>query len=158
MELGSRVGEALAARGLQLATAESCTGGWVGQVMTMVPGSSAWYDRGFITYSNRAKQEMLGVLAATLRQDGAVSEATVREMVEGTLARSAAQVALAVSGVAGPGGGSPGRPVGTVCLAWGLVSGARRAVTLQLPGDRDTVRRASVIAALWGVLDLLAKG
>src|SRR5450631_4267689 len=101
-----------------LVTAESCTGGGIGEAVTMVPGSSEWFERGFITYTNTAKREMLGVRAETLEQYGAVSEPTVREMAAGALAASHAQVAVAVSGVAGPAGGTPDKPVGMVCLAW----------------------------------------
>ena len=156
--LAGKVGDALKARKLMLATAESCTGGWVGQAVTMVPGSSHWFDRGFVTYGNDAKREMLGVRAETLKKFGAVSEQTVREMIEGTLSHSKAHVALAVSGVAGPGGGSPGKPVGTVCLAWGKKNGPPpHSVIRHYPGDRDAVRRQSVIAALEGVLALLEK-
>ena len=106
-ELAERVGTALKTRAMMLATAESCTGGWVGEAVTAVPGSSRWFDRGFITYTNEAKQEMLGVSATTLEQHGAVSERTVREMASGALNNSRAQVALAISGIAGPGGVTP---------------------------------------------------
>ncbi len=154
--LAGKVGDALKARKLMLATAESCTGGWVGQVVTMVPGSSNWFDRGFVTYTNDAKREMLGVRAETLKKFGAVSEQTVRAMIKGTLSHSKAHVALAVSGIAGPDGGSPGKPVGTVCLAWGKKKGApSHSVMRYYAGDRDAVRRQSVIDALEGVLALL---
>ena len=153
--LAERVGRALAERGLMLATAESCTGGWVAKVMTDVAGSSGWFERGFVTYSNQAKQDLLGVRASTLQAHGAVSEQAVREMAEGALARSRAQVALAVSGIAGPQGGSPGKPVGTVWLAWARAGVAPRARLAQFPGDRAAVRRQSVLAALQGVLDIL---
>jgi len=154
--LAGKVGDALKARKLMLATAESCTGGWVGQVVTMVPGSSNWFDRGFVTYTNDAKREMLGVPAETLKKFGAVSEQTVRAMIKGTLSRSKAHVAVAVSGVAGPDGGSPGKPVGTVCLAWGKKKGApSHSVMRHYSGDRDAVRRQSVIDALEGVLALV---
>jgi nicotinamide-nucleotide amidase len=155
-DLAVRVGEALSRRGLMLVTAESCTGGWVGQCVTMVSGSSAWFERGFVTYTNVAKMEMLGVRQSTLEAQGAVSEQTVCEMAQGALARSHGQVAVAVSGVAGPTGGSAAKPVGTVCLAWVAREGATRSVTLHLDGDRDAVRRASVVAALEGVLELIA--
>ena len=153
--LAERVGRALAERGLMLATAESCTGGWVAKVMTDVAGSSGWFERGFVTYSNQAKQDLLGVRASTLQAHGAVSEQTVREMAEGALARSRAQVTLAISGIAGPEGGSPGKPVGTVWLAWARTGAATRARLAQFPGDREAVRRQSVLAALQGVLDIL---
>lgn len=153
--LAERLGEALRARGTMLAAAESCTGGWICETVTMVAGSSAWFDRGFVTYSNAAKQEMLGVSADVLERHGAVSEATVLAMVDGALANSAAGVALAVSGIAGPGGGTPGKPVGTVCIAWGDRSARRLARTFRFPGDREAVRRAAVIAALEGLLAFL---
>jgi nicotinamide-nucleotide amidase len=138
-----------------LVTAESCTGGWVAEAMTMVPGSSQWFERGFITYTDLAKRDMLGVQADTLERHGAVSEPTVREMVAGALANSPGDVALAVSGVAGPGGGSAAKPVGMVCLAWGLRGGDAVAVTRHFPGDREAVRRDSVIAALEGLIKML---
>jgi nicotinamide-nucleotide amidase len=154
--LAGKVGDALKAHKLVLATAESCTGGWVGQVVTMVPGSSKWFDRGFVTYTNEAKREMLGVTPETLKKFGAVSKQTVREMVEGALLHSRAHVALAVSGIAGPDGGAPGKPVGTVCLAWGKKNGTTpHGVVRHYDGDRDAVRRQSVIDALEGVLALL---
>jgi nicotinamide-nucleotide amidase len=145
----------LQASGRMLVTAESCTGGWVAEAMTMVPGSSQWFERGFITYTNLAKQDMLGVQPDTLERHGAVSEATVREMVAGALANSPGDVALAVSGVAGPSGGTAAKPVGTVCLAWGLRGGGTVAVTRYFPGDREAVRRDSVIAALEGLIKTL---
>ena len=154
--LAGKVGDVLKARKLMLATAESCTGGWVGQAVTMVPGSSHWFDRGFVTYTNDAKREMLGVRAETLKKFGAVSEQTVRAMIKGALSHSKAHVALAVSGIAGPDGGSPGKPVGTVCLAWGRKKGAPpHSVMRHYAGDRDAVRRQSVIDALEGLLALL---
>jgi nicotinamide-nucleotide amidase len=154
-ELSGRVGDALKKRGWMMAAAESCTGGWIGQAVTMVPGSSKWFDRGFVTYTNEAKQEMLGVGAETLGKFGAVSEQTVREMASGALAASRAQVAVAVSGIAGPGGGTPKKPVGTVLLAWGDKDGGMKVKSIRFRGDRDAVRRQSVIAALEGVLALL---
>ena len=153
-DLAAEVGRALKARGWMLATAESCTGGWIGQCMTMVPGSSEWFERGFITYTNVAKMEMLGVRGETLQAHGAVSEQTVREMAQGALEHSRAHVTVAVSGVAGPGGGSAEKPVGMVSVAWAVRGGAVQATTLQLDGDRDAVRRASVVAALQGVVRL----
>jgi nicotinamide-nucleotide amidase len=156
-ELAAAVGAVLKARGLTLVTAESCTGGWIGEAVTAVPGSSAWYERGFITYTNVAKHEMLGVATATLDKFGAVSEQTVNAMVAGALAHSHAQVAVAISGVAGPSGGTPAKPVGTVCIAWGLGTGAPSAETRQFAGDREAVRRQSVERALAGVLALLGE-
>ncbi len=155
-ELGEQIGAALKARELVLTTAESCTGGWIGEVVTMISGSSAWYDRGFITYTNAAKQQMLGVKAVTLREHGAVSEPVVREMAAGALAASSAQIAVSVSGVAGPTGGTPDKPVGTVCIGWARKGGAVHAETCRFDGDREAVRRQSVIRALKGVLALAA--
>ena len=154
-DLAEQVGAALKSRALMLVTAESCTGGWVGEAVTMVPGSSDWYERGFITYTNVAKHEMLGVANDTLGKFGAVSEQTVKAMVAGALAASHAQVAVAVSGVAGPSGGTPAKPVGTVCLAWGKGDGEPIAETLHFAGDREAVRKQSVERALEGVLALL---
>jgi len=153
-ELSVRVGEVLCARGWTLATAESCTGGWIGECVTMVAGSSAWYDRGFITYSNAAKMQMLGVREATLVTHGAVSEHTVMEMARGTLTHSRAQVGVSVSGVAGPGGGTADKPVGTVCIGWAWADGQVRARSFRFDGDRESVRRQSVVAALQGVIEL----
>ena len=154
-QLAVEVGTVLKARALTLATAESCTGGWVGMTVTAVPGSSAWYDRGFVTYTNSAKSEMLGVSADTLDKFGAVSEPTVLAMVTGALARSHAQIAVAVSGVAGPSGGTPAKPVGTVCLAWGRGGAPPFAETHHFAGDRNAVREQSVARVLEGVLDLV---
>lgn len=146
--LSAALGRALAARGWMLATAESCTGGWIAEAVTATAGSSGWFDRGFVTYSNGAKTDMLGVSPATLAAHGAVSEQTVREMAAGALARSRAQVAVAVSGVAGPGGGSAEKPVGMVCLAWARRDAAPQAVTMHFGGDREAVRRQTVEHAL----------
>ncbi|MBI1394753.1 MAG: nicotinamide-nucleotide amidohydrolase family protein [Betaproteobacteria bacterium] len=156
-ELAAAVGRVLGQRGDTLASAESCTGGWIGQVVTMIPGSSSWYDRGFITYSNASKRAVLDVRDETLERHGAVSEPTVLEMVEGALRHSDAGMAVAVSGVAGPGGGSAEKPVGTVCLAWGLRDGTRAVLTCRFAGDRDAVRRQTVIRALEGVTDLAGR-
>jgi len=157
-QLAQQVGEALKARALMLVTAESCTGGWLGAAVTMVPGSSDWYERGFITYTYISKREMLGVQTKTLEQHGAVSELAVKEMVAGALANSHAQVAVAVSGTAGPAGGTPEKPVGTVCLAWALKNGEPIAETLHFAGDREAVRRQAVERALTSVLKLLKAG
>ncbi len=154
-EISGKVGDALKANALVMAAAESCTGGWIGQAVTMVPGSSKWFDRGFVTYTNEAKQEMLGVSAETLKKFGAVSEQTAREMAAGALKASRAQVSVAVSGVAGPAGGTPKKPVGTVCIAWCRAGAEPVARTYRFQGDRDAVRRQSVIAALEGVLPLV---
>lgn len=155
--LSARLGEALLARGWRLATAESCTGGAVAAAITDIAGSSQWFDRGFVTYSNRAKQEMLGVRAETLQRYGAVSEATVREMVSGAIARSGVETALAISGIAGPGGGTPEKPVGTVCFAWATACGGPLTRTVLLSGDRLAVRAASVVTALQGLLDEITR-
>jgi len=154
-KLAEQVGAALKARQLMLATAESCTGGWIAEAVTMVPGSSEWFERGFVTYTYVSKREMLGVREATLGKHGAVAEEVVREMVEGALARSHAQVVVAVSGVAGPSGGTPDKPVGFVCFAWGMKDGKPRSETKRFFGDREAVRRLSVEHALKGVLALL---
>jgi nicotinamide-nucleotide amidase len=153
--LAGRVGGLLLERKRMLATAESCTGGWVAKCVTDIAGSSAWFDRGFVTYSNRAKQDMLDVAAATLEIHGAVSAATVSEMARGALARSMADVAVAVSGIAGPGGGAPGKPVGTVWFAWLVSGGAPRVDMRQFDGDREAVRRQAVTRALEGLVDVL---
>ena len=156
--LAVRLGQALLARGRQVAVAESCTGGLIAAAITDVVGSSGWFDRGFVTYSNEAKVELLGVAPETLAARGAVSEETARQMAAGALARSAADVAVAVTGIAGPGGGSPDKPVGTVCLAWARRGGTPEAVTRHFAGDRSEVRRATVEAALEGLLARLDGG
>lgn len=141
-----------------LTTAESCTGGWVAQVITAVPGSSAWFERGFITYTNSAKHEMLGVPAAVLRAHGAVSEPTVCSMAEGALRHSHAQISVAVSGIAGPGGATRSKPLGTVCLAWAGDGRTTQSRTAHFTGGREAVRRQAVLAALQGVLGFLRDG
>ena len=153
--LARSCGEALKRRGLVLASAESCTGGWVAAAITTIAGSSEWFDRGFVTYSNQAKQDMLGVTSGTLERFGAVSEQTAREMVEGALAHSRADVALAITGIAGPGGGSPAKPVGTVCFAWAIAGQETRTATRHFAGDRTAVRRQSVEFALRTLLDVI---
>ena len=154
--LAARVGGVLKSHGYLLATAESCTGGGVAQAVTDIAGSSAWFDRGFVTYSNAAKVEMLGVDEATLSRHGAVSEAVVREMVRGALLHSDAQVALAITGIAGPGGGSPDKPVGTVWFAWAVRDRQLISRMHNLQGTRAEIRAGSVHLALQGVLDVLA--
>jgi nicotinamide-nucleotide amidase len=156
-ELASRLGVRLKAANEILATAESCTGGWAAQVVTSVAGSSAWFDRGFVTYSNAAKEELLGVRTDTLQAHGAVSEETAREMARGALERSKATVAVSITGVAGPAGGTPQKPVGTVCFAWARGS-AVRSETRRFAGDRESIRRQSVILALEGVMRALDGG
>jgi len=158
-QLARRLGSALRAQHLTMATAESCTAGGVGYAVTLVPGSSAWYDRGFITYSNEAKMQMLGVPAAYLRDFGAVSEPVARAMALGALSHGA-QVSLAVTGVAGPDGGSGDKPVGTVCFAWAIRRELSHAPwvktqTLHISGDRAAVRTQSIIVALNKLVGLL---
>jgi len=153
--LAETIGGRLKKQALMVSVAESCTGGWIAKVITDIPGSSQWFDRGFVTYTNQAKQEMLGVQAETLQAFGAVSEQTVQEMADGVLAYSSAQFGLAVSGVAGPGGGTKEKPVGMVCFAWSGPSFRTFAKTQYFTGDREQVRRAAVEYALSGLLDLL---
>lgn len=156
-ELAREVGAGLKKARAMLVTAESCTGGWVAQALTSIAGSSEWFERGFVTYSDDSKRDLLGVRKKTLDAHGAVSEQTAREMAQGALARSKGTLAVAITGVAGPGGGSPGKPVGMVCFAW---SNSKKTVvqTRQFSGDRERVRRQSVIRALEGVLETLAGG
>jgi len=154
--LAVALAERLIARRQTLATAESCTGGWVAKVLTDIPGSSGWFERGFVTYSNPAKREMLGVDGDTLERHGAVSEQTVREMAAGALRYSRADRSLSVSGIAGPGGGTPDKPVGTVWFGWADRDGDVRTRRLRFGGDRETVRRQAVLVALQGLLDSLA--
>ncbi|MBR0566444.1 nicotinamide-nucleotide amidohydrolase family protein [Azoarcus sp. L1K30] len=156
--LSARIGAALERRGWMLGTAESCTGGWIAEVVTATAGSSNWFDRGFVTYSNAAKSDMLAVAEHTLNRYGAVSEETVVEMVAGTLNKSKADIAVAVSGVAGPGGGTPAKPVGLVCIAWAVRGSPPFATTRHFDGDREAVRRQTVIAALDTVVQLADSG
>lgn len=155
--LAERVGATLSRHRLVLATAESCTGGGIAAAVTSVAGSSKWFERGFVSYSNAAKREMLGVEESTLAAHGAVSEAVVREMVAGALRHSQAQVAVAVSGIAGPGGGTPAKPVGMVCLAWGGAGIPIFSETARFEGDRAAVRRQAVVAALEGVIECVGR-
>jgi nicotinamide-nucleotide amidase len=155
-QLAAELGDKLRARGWMLATAESCTGGWVGHLLTSLPGSSQWYERGFITYANAAKVEMLGVPAETLENYGAVSEETASAMAAGALRNSHAQATLAISGIAGPGGGTPQKPVGLVCYDWALQDGTVMSSTCRLDGDREEIRSRAVAAALRGLIDLVA--
>lgn len=141
---------------LKLATAESCTGGWVAKVVTEVPGSSGWFDCAFVAYSYDAKEAMLGVPRQTLEQFGAVSRETVVEMVRGALSRSRADMAVAITGIAGPGGGTRDKPVGTVWIAWGFGHHRPVAQSFHFEGDRDEIRRATVAEAFAGLERLLA--
>jgi len=150
--LAAEVAACLTARGEWLACAESCTGGWVGQCLTAIDGASNWFDCGLITYSNAAKVELLGVPESTLERHGAVSEATARAMAQGALQRSRAHWALAVTGIAGPGGGTATKPVGTVCFAWARREAGCVAETRYFVGDRTAVRARSVQHALTGLL------
>ena len=157
--LAHQVGSALRAQHLTLATAESCTAGGIGYAITIVPGSSAWYDRGFITYSNESKMQMLGVSSAYLRNFGAVSEPVARAMALGALSHGA-HVSLAVTGVAGPDGGSGDKPVGTVCFAWAIRRDPSsppwvKTRTEHITGDRSAVRTRSIIVALEKLIALL---
>jgi nicotinamide-nucleotide amidase len=156
-KLALQVGHHLSNTGRQLVTAESCTGGWMGKVLTDIAGSSGFYLGGVVVYSNQFKQSLLRVSDATLAAHGAVSEAVVREMASGALQHLGGQVAVAVSGIAGPNGAQPGKPVGTVWFAWASRRGQAIDCTARLKlitGDRDAVRRRSVATALSGVLEL----
>lgn len=146
--LAAELGARLAARGAWLATAESCTGGWVAQCLTAIAGASTWFERGFVVYTNAAKREMLGVPAAILDRHGAVSEDTARAMAEGALAHSPADWALAITGIAGPGGGTPTKPVGLVCFAWAGRQTPCRSTSRHFSGDREAIRRQAVDFAL----------
>lgn len=155
--LAAAVGALLEARGQHIVTAESCTGGWIAKLFTDIPGSSGWFEGAAVSYGNEAKQAMLGVTAATLDQYGAVSRECALEMVAGALGRLDATIAVAVTGIAGPGGGSPEKPVGSVWLAWMCTDGAAHAELRHFDGDRDAVRRRTVAAALDGVRKLLVE-
>lgn len=154
-DLAVNVGECLTQRGLLLVTAESCTGGWLGQAVTAVAGSSAWYERGFITYSNASKCEMLGVQQATLDHYGAVSAQTAQEMAIGALNKSRAQISVSITGIAGPDGGTATKPVGMVCFAWAIKDGLVQQEIRFFTGNRETIRRSAVAIALQGILKLL---
>ena len=154
--LASRVAGRLLGEGRRLVVAESCTGGWVAKACTDLPGSSQWFLGGAVAYGNDVKAGVLGVSADTLREEGAVSQAVVREMAAGALVRFGGEIALAVSGIAGPDGGSPGKPVGTVWFAWSVRQDDRPELRTALElfqGDRDAVRRQAVACALRGVLE-----
>ncbi|GHU25614.1 nicotinamide-nucleotide amidohydrolase PncC [Betaproteobacteria bacterium] len=153
--LTARVGAALLADHLKLVTAESCTGGWVSQCLTAIAGSSAWFERGFVTYSNAAKQEMLGVPEATLEAHGAVSQPVAVAMAEGALRHSRADWAVSITGIAGPDGGSDEKPVGTVCFAWAGREIGTTTETRHFSGDRQAVRAQSVAYVLAGLFERL---
>lgn len=152
LPLVTQLAQALAGRGWMMTTAESCTGGLIAAACTELAGSSLWFDRGVVTYSNEAKVDLLGVPAELIAQHGAVSEPVAMAMAQGALAKSKAQIAVAVTGVAGPGGGSPDKPVGTVWLAWACHDGLVQAERHVFGGDRAAVRSATVRCALQGVL------
>jgi len=147
-ELARRAGQTLLERRRLVAVAESCTGGWVAKCLTDVPGSSQWFERGYVTYSNAAKQQSLGVAAAVLETFGAVSRPTAEQMAAGALHHSGAHVAVAITGVAGPDGGTPDKPVGLVWFARIGLEGGPVAVEERFPGDREAIRRAAVATAL----------
>lgn len=157
LDLADKVGKELKARGAKLATAESCTGGWLAQAVTGVAGSSEWFDCGFVSYSNRAKEKMLGVKAQTLETNGAVSEPVVAEMAEGALKNSEANIAVAISGIAGPGGGTEDKPVGTVWLAWAIQGHPTVTCLSFFSGDRNEIREQAVEQALEGILAYMPK-
>ena len=158
-ELSSAVGRLLKDKGEMLVTAESCTGGGVSAAVTAISGSSEWFDRAFVTYSNEAKQQMLRVSAATLEAHGAVSEEIAREMALGALAASPGTISVSVTGVAGPTGGTRLKPVGRVCFAWARCGEAMpRSETRHFSGDRESVRQQSVVRALQGIVELLDDG
>ena len=150
--LAAQLGRQLVARNFMVTTAESCTGGLVSAAMTDIAGSSSWFERGFVTYSNHAKVEMLGIAADVIEHHGAVSEEVARAMAEGALLESRAQLAVAITGVAGPGGGTRDKPVGTVCFAWVVMDEAAQSETMHFDGDRAQVREQSVRHALGGLL------
>ena len=153
--LSSKLGDILVSKKLYFTCAESCTGGWVGKTVTSVRGSSRWFGCGFITYSNSSKQEILDVSDNTLKNFGAVSEQAVKEMVLGALNKSAADIGVAISGIAGPDGGTKDRPVGTVCLAWAFQDSLITSSVEKFRGNREEVRYYSVEKALLGSIDLL---
>ena len=151
LELSERLGALLKSKEIKIATAESCTGGWIAKIITDVSGSSAWFDRGFVTYSNAAKMQMLEVKPETLEQYGAVSAQTATEMVNGALAHSDADCAIAVTGIAGPEGGTAEKPVGTVFIAWAYKKQDVKVVQQKLMGNRHQIRRQTVKIALEGM-------
>jgi nicotinamide-nucleotide amidase len=153
--ISEELGDILISKGLSFTSAESCTGGWIGQSVTAIPGSSKWYGAGFITYSNIAKANILDVSKATLKSKGAVSEEVVTEMVEGALIKSGADVGVAVSGIAGPGGGSKDRPIGTVCIGWKVKNLKTVSATELFSGNRNEVRYATVEYTLKRLIELV---
>ncbi len=163
-EPASRLGVLSKQENILIATAESCTGGWLAESITAVPGSSTWFERGFVTYSNISKQEMLGVSAKTLEQFGAVSKQVASEMAEGALSNSHAQISISITGIAGPGGGSEDKPVGTVCFAVATSmnkqqSSPTKPITKNVffSGDRYKVRQQAVITALEMLIKVISE-
>ncbi len=156
-ELAQRLGRLLSRRKLMIATVESCTGGMIGEVLTRIPGSSAWFERGFITYSNDAKQELVGVRSDTLRRHGAVSGEVAREMASGGVRSSHADLAVSVTGIAGPEGGSDEKPVGTVWIAWSDRSGRVVDESFQFVGGRQRIREATAERALAGAIEFVGE-
>lgn len=155
-QLARETGAALRRQHLMLVTAESCTGGWIAKAATGISGSSEWFDCGMVAYSYEAKQALLGVRPETLEKHGAVSRECVAEMVAGALVHSGASMAVAVTGIAGPGGGAPDKPVGSVWIGWKRRGDYARTELFQFDGDRDAVRRQTVAQALQGILEMLA--
>lgn len=154
-DIARKLGRACKRRGIEVVTAESCTGGGVAAAITRISGSAKWFERGFVTYANDAKRSMLGVSERALKDNGAVSEAVAREMARGALRRSRADVAVAVTGIAGPTGAAPGKPVGTVWFCWAARGGPVQSRVFRFRGGRVEVRRQAVATALQGVVDLL---
>ena len=154
-ELAERLGQFLLARNMFLVTVESCTGGGLAEIITRIPGSSRWFERGFVTYANVSKQELLGVNSDILARCGAVSEETALAMADGALSNSHAHISVAITGIAGPAGGTPEKPVGTVCIAWAGKGISPRAVHTVFQGDRLQVRHQACLLAIQGLLDLL---
>ena len=154
-DLAGQLGECMTSKGMKLASAESCTGGWLAKIITDIPGSSAWFVGSVVSYSNEAKQSLLGVSADTLAEFGAVSGDTVLEMSDGLFAQTDADVAVSISGIAGPDGGSDDKPVGLVWLSWGKRDKSVFANAFNFDGDREEVRRQSIKQALENLLDLL---
>ena len=155
INLAQELGTALKVRGFVLVLAESCTGGMVAQAVTSIAGSSVWFDRGFVTYSNAAKIEMLGISPATLEKFGAVSEEVAKEMALGALKNSHAQIAGSITGIAGPDGGSAEKPVGTVCFAWASINIQTEAITIKFTGNREEIRQQAAAALMAGLIERL---
>ena len=156
-DLAERLGYLLLNEKLMIATAESCTGGGLSEIITRIPGSSQWFDRGFVTYSNASKQSLLNVSPEVLQIFGAVSEETAQAMAQGALNVSAADLAVSITGIAGPDGGTDEKPVGTVCFAWAMQDGTLRSTRVLLRGDRDEIRHQACLMALQGAIEILEK-